>query len=116
MMATKTLPRRDPPELATSLQLAGAAAFDATLQRIGAISSAAYDRDESEDFPGMVAALQEAIQFAIGQGPDYLYGFLMPIADLMDCHRMGLANSDEWTGTRLVQQSMQVQSEVGHAQ
>lgn len=82
----------------TSARLAGAAAFDATMQRIGEVSAATFDRDGTEDRLAMVEVLQEALQAAMAQGPEFRFGFLLPLADMIDCQRLGVVNGSDWTG------------------
>jgi len=81
----------------TIAQLAGAAAFDATMRRIGEVSATTFDRDGAEDWRAMVDVLQTALQAALSQGPEYRFGFLVPLADLIDCNRLGLLPNNEWS-------------------
>jgi hypothetical protein len=89
----------------TAQQLAGAAAFDATMQRIGEVSAATFDRDGTEDRQAMVDVLHTALQTAMAQGPDFRFGFLLPLADMMDCQRLGLVPSNEWSGAAVLREA-----------
>lgn len=91
---------------ATRAQLAGAAAFDAAMQRVGEVSAASYDRDGTEDWRTMVDVLQEALQAAMAQGPEFRFGFLLPLVNLIDCHRLGVSNNDSWTGAAALREAL----------
>jgi hypothetical protein len=97
----------------TAAQLAGAAAFDATMQRIGEVSAATFDRDGAEDWRAMVDVLHEALQGAMVASPEFRFGFLMPLADMLDCQRLGLTNAGDWTALGTVRKFAQTQ-EASH--
>lgn len=86
----------------TIAQLAGAALFDSTAQKLGKVSAESFDRYGTEDFQAMVDVLHQAMQTAMAQGPDFRYGFLLPLADLIDNQRLGCLPGSEWTGVRMV--------------
>lgn len=110
-MATETVPadrEAAPLELAEqAAQVAGAVAFDAAAKRIGEVSSASFDRDGAEDHRAMVAVLQQALQAATDEGPEFVFGFLLPLVDLIDCHRLGLSPNDEWSGVAALREACQ---------
>lgn len=51
----------------------------------------------------MVDALHEALQAAMAEGPEFRFGFLMPLTDLIDCHRLGLQATVQGLGDQNVQ-------------
>jgi len=75
-------------------QLAGARAFDAAAQQLASISVETFERDGREDRRAMVAALDAAICDAAARGQAFRFGFLLPVAELMDCARMDMLPSD----------------------
>jgi hypothetical protein len=85
--------------------LAGAAHFDQMAQRLGEVSAASFDRDGTEDYRAMVDVLGSALAVAMSKGPEFRFGFLLPIADLIDGHRLGCYPSDEWTGEKALQEA-----------
>lgn len=91
-MATETVPAI-PLE-----QLAGAELFDQVAKRIGEVSAASFDRHDIEDHDAMVNVLRGAIAELMTRGADFSFGFLLPIVDMIDCHRLRLVPNAEWSG------------------
>jgi len=89
----------------TSAQLAGAALFDRTAEQIGKVSAESFDNCGTEDRHAMVDVLHQALQVAMAQGPEFRFGFLLPLADLIDCNRLGLVPSDEWSGAAVLREA-----------
>lgn len=101
---------------AAPAHIAGAAAFDAAVQRIGEVSAASFERDGVEDLRAMAEVLHVALKVAMAGDPQYRLGFLLPLVDALECQRMGLTNSDAWTGAVLVQDLMQTRRAAGPAE
>lgn len=90
----------------TIAQLAGAALFDRMALQLGKISAETFDRYGTEDRQAMVDVLHTALQAALAQGPDFRFGFLFPLVDLIDCNRLGLSPNDEWSGVAALREAM----------
>jgi len=91
----------------TIAQLAGAALFDSTAQKLGKVSAETFGRYGTEDRQAMVDMLHTALQTAMAQGPDFRFGFLLPLVDLIDCNRLGLVSTDQWSGVPAVREAME---------
>jgi hypothetical protein len=86
-------------------QLAGAALFDTAAKRLGKVSAESFDRYGAEDRQAMVDVLHQALQAAMAQGPDFRFGFLLPLAELIDNTRLGLVPSADWSGAAVLREA-----------
>lgn len=91
--------------------LAGAVTFDAAMQRIGAASAESFDRNGAEDYYAMVAVLDKALQTAMDQGPEFRFGFLLPLVELIDSRRLSNEGQPSpWSGVLALKRSSDQQA------
>lgn len=86
----------DEPKMAA--RMVGAEVFDQAWLTMGDISARTYDANGTEDWPAMVDVLRAGLMECANRGPEHLFGFLLPIAEALDMHRLGLGFPKSWSG------------------